>query len=82
MFHKPLRYVVAPQDRADYIPPDVIPVRRPDGSIRSMQEIAEAHFDYVLCHEKNKGKAADILGVGRSTFYRWLEGTGWSRNSK
>jgi transcriptional regulator of acetoin/glycerol metabolism len=51
---------------------DAIPVLRPDGSIRTLAEIEDAMIDYALQSTGSPSRAADLLGIGRSTLYRRL----------
>jgi transcriptional regulator of acetoin/glycerol metabolism len=52
-------------------PEDAIPVLRPDGSMRTLAEIKEAMIDYAVQSAGSLSLAADLLGIGRSTLYRW-----------
>jgi DNA-binding NtrC family response regulator len=52
---------------------DYIPVVRPDGKLRTMEEVEEALIDFALIRFKNnRFAAAKALGIGRSTLYMRL----------
>jgi DNA-binding NtrC family response regulator len=57
--------------------PDVIPLIRPDGNMRTLAEIEEAAIDYALNMCGSRQNAAMALGIGRSTLYRRMRELGW-----
>ena len=53
---------------------DYIPVVRPDGKLRTLEEVEEALIDFALVRfNNNKFAAAKALGIGRSTLYMRLQ---------
>jgi DNA-binding NtrC family response regulator len=53
-----------------------------DPDLRSLEEVQRRHIQHVLKIVKdNKAQAAEILGIGRTTLYRFLsEGQGIAEN--
>ena len=70
-----MRHLLMDQLRASrgeaLFPEDAIPVLRPDGSMRTLAEIKDAMIDYAVQSTGSLSTAADLLGIGRSTLYRW-----------
>ena len=44
--------------------------------IKTLDEVIKEHLLYVLKSSPTTTKAAENLGIGRSTLYRWLGGYG------
>jgi DNA-binding NtrC family response regulator len=54
------------------LPEDSIPLLRPDGSMRTLAEIEGAAIDYALQVAGSRKGAAEALGIGRATLYRYI----------
>jgi DNA-binding NtrC family response regulator len=52
---------------------DYIPIVRPDGKLRTLDEVEEALIDFALVRfRNNRLAAAKALGISRSTLYMRL----------
>jgi DNA-binding NtrC family response regulator len=58
------------------LPDDCVPLVKPDGSLRSLEEVEAAAIDYALIACGSSSAAADMLGIGRSTLYRKMRELG------
>jgi transcriptional regulator of acetoin/glycerol metabolism len=61
-----------PKENDRKLPPDAIPVVRPDGTLRTLAEMEWAMIDFAMVQYRSLSKAARALGVARSTLYRKL----------
>lgn len=71
--HLPKRVREAPKAQAVVAGSQWLPPTQ-DGRLRTLECIEEDYIRYVLAQvDGNKRRAAEILGIGRRTLYRWLE---------
>ena len=53
--------------------PDSVPLRRPDGTFRTLKEIEDAVLDHALLTCRSVSQVARELGIGRGTVYRKIK---------